>query len=151
MQLWDLMLHLKSLLWCLGKDGKRYNLRLIVDCLHSRHIPESIQRTPLGHNLHYLIQELAEQGGLQSLLIVLRKIPQSKVTTSTPLGQIELGQYLQAVKSKEDLPSGTYGVVSFIDDGIHGLFYLESKGLVERKIEPDQVKIIMGTTIKDER
>lgn len=144
----DLMLHLKSLLWCLSKDGKRYNLNLIMDCLHSRQVPESIQRTPLGRNLNFLIDELTCCGGFPSLLSALKKIPQCDCCVDTPLGQIEMGQYLMNTQKIEELPAGMYGVASFISGGsLMGLFYCEGAGIVEKSFSLAQIKLIEGTLI----
>lgn len=145
----DLMLHLKSLLWCLSKDSKRYNLNLIMDSLNSRQVPESIQRTPLGRNLIFLIDELTCCGGFPSLLSALRKIPQSECCIDTPLGQIEMGQYLTNIENIEDLPAGCYGVASFTSkDCLMGLFYCEGAGIVEKKFNLAQIKLIEGTLIE---
>ena len=144
----DLMLHLKSLLWCLAKDSKRYNLNLIMDSLNSRQVPESIQRTPLGRNLLFLIDELACCGGFPDVLSALKKIPKCECSIDTLMGPIEMGQYLVTIKKIEQLPVGSYGVISFISkDRLMGLFYSEGAGIVEKKFKMDQIKIIKGTLI----
>jgi hypothetical protein len=147
MLLRDLMLHLKSLLWCLNKDRERYNIKMILDCLHSLHVPESIRRTPLGQNLNYLIEELSGRGGLGSLLTVLRRLSKSRITLDCPLGSVELGQYLVSIQDIGNLPEGTYGVISFLDSDLYGLFFHEGLGLIEKKVLPEQVKVIYGTII----
>ena len=147
MVLRDLLLHLKSLIWCLNKDRERYNLRLILDSLNARHVPESVQSAHLGQNLNYLIQSLASQGSLQTLVHSLRRIRKSEVESAGALGDIELGHYLKTKKAMEDIPRGSYGVVSFLGKAIHGLFYVEGRGLVERTVNPNQVDVIFGTTI----
>jgi hypothetical protein len=143
----DLMLHLKSLLWCLNKDRERYNIKMILDCLHSRHVPESIHRTPLGQNLNYLIEALSGHGGLGSLQAALRRLSESQITMDCPLGAVELGQYLVSIKEVGNLPMGTYGVISYLGRDFYGLFFHEGNGLIEKKILPEQVKVIYGTTI----
>ncbi len=153
MMLRDLLLHLKSLIWCLNKDRKRYNLRLILDSLNARHVPESIQSAPLGQNLNYLIQNLAPQGSLQTLVHSLHRIRKSDVKSEGALGDLELGHYLKTKRAVEEIPPGSYGVVSFLGnviDGlnvINGLFYVEGRGLMEKTISPEQVDVIFGTTI----
>ncbi|MCX7000145.1 MAG: hypothetical protein NT106_07615 [Candidatus Sumerlaeota bacterium] len=147
MLLRDLMLHLKSLLWCLNKDRERYNIKMILDCLHSLHVPESIHRTPLGQNLNYLIEELSSHGGLGSLPAVLRRLSESRITLDCPLGSVELGQYLVSIQEVGKLPRGTYGVISYLGRDLYGLFYHEGQGLIEKKVLPEQVKVIYGTTI----
>jgi len=147
MSLRDLMLHLKSLLWCLNKDRERYNIKMILDCLYSLHVPESIHRTPLGQNLNYLIEELSGHGGLGSLPAVLRRLSESRITLDCPLGSVELGQYLVSIQEVGKLPMGTYGVISYLGRDLYGLFFHEGQGLIEKKVLPEQVKVIYGTTI----
>jgi len=144
----DLFLHLKSLIWCLNKNGDRYNLKMILDSLNARHIPESIQMTPLGRNLTYLIHELSTRGGVQPLLKTLRKIRSSETGQKTPEGEIELGQYLQTTRDLDELPPGTFGVISFLGPIMRGLFYLEDRGLVEKPVTLSQVRVLPGTTIE---
>jgi len=143
----DLMLHLKSLLWCLNKDRKRYNLRVIIDCLNARHVPESIRGTPLGKNLNYLIDQLSASGSLAVLLNTIKRISQSKQRLKTTSGNIELGQYLKTIKTLDSIPPGSFGVVSFLGESIYGLFYLDNRGILEKKVMSDQVEIILGTRI----
>jgi len=143
----DLMLHLKSLLWCLNKDRERYHLRVILNSLKARHVPVSIQGTPLGQNLNFLIQELDSRGGLQPLLDALNNIARSEQRLSLEKGEIEVGQYLKVLKPFDDVPAGSYGVFCFLGDTIQGLFYVEGQGLRKGDITLDRIKVIVGTSI----
>jgi hypothetical protein len=143
----DLMLHLKSLVWCLASHKHRYNLRLVLDSLNARHVPESIQGTTLGQNLNYLIFELNNRGELHGLLITLQKIEKSKSSINKGTVVLELGQYIRAEVAFNGIPKGSFGVISFIDTEVFGLFYIEGKGLVERIIKMKLIKIIRGTFI----
>jgi len=143
----DLMLHLKSLLWCLNKDRERYNLRVILDSLNARHVPVSIQGTPLGNNLNFLIYELNARGGIDPLLDVLQNISTSNQKLARDCVEIEVGQYLKTLKPIEDVPAGSCGVICFLGKTIQGLFYVENLGLRKKDIILDQVKVIYGTFI----
>lgn len=143
----DLMLHLKSLIWCLSKDRERYNLRLVLDCLHAGHVPESIQGTPLGKNLVYLIHELSFCGGHKVLLNTLKQIPKSEIRIIIPAGELELGQYILTKKKIGLAPQGSYGVVSFLGDPMRGLFYIENAGIAEAAFSLDDIEIHKGIMI----
>jgi hypothetical protein len=143
----DVMLHLKSLIWCLSKDRQRYNLHLVLDCLHARHVPVSIQGTPLGRNLAYLIHELSCCESIYVLLNTLKMIPVSEIRIITPAGEFELGQYLKTREKIGLVPPDSYGVVSFLGDAMRGLFYIEDCGMAEEPFSLDQVEVHMGITI----
>ena len=146
----ELMLHMKSLFWCLKKDRERYNIKLIVDCLNAGHVPESIQGTHLGQNLNYLIRELSQRGGVRPLLSALRRISNSKTRMKISSGNIELGQYLKTTKQVGEIPIGSYGVVTFLQKSIKGLFFVEDNSkseLISRDVSEHQVRVICGTSI----
>jgi len=143
----DLMLHLKSLLWCLNKDRERYHLRVILDSLKAHHLPVSIQGTPLGKNLNFLIHEMDARGGLLPLLDALQNISASRQKLVFDSGEIEVGQYLKALTPLEEVPAGSYGVFCFLGETIQGLFYVVNLGLRKKDISLDQVKVIYGTAI----
>lgn len=147
MEIKDFMLHLKSLIWCLNKDRRRYNLKLIIDSLHSSHVPESIQSTTLGQNLIYLNHELATCGGKNFLVQSLKNLPSSRTTRKTSFGEIEVGQYLRALKNIDGVPRDNCGVISYLGKNMKGLFYIPDSGLIEVEVDPEDVQVIEGTCI----
>ncbi|MBN1903288.1 hypothetical protein JW926_18355 [Candidatus Sumerlaeota bacterium] len=141
------MLNLKSLIWCLSKDRHRYNLRLVLDSIYAKHIPVSIQGTPLGRNLTYLIHEMSCCEGLYVLLNTLKKLPGSEIRINTPIGELELGHYLKTRENIGFVPKDSYGVVSFLGSEMRGLFYDEKQGMIEASFRRDQVEVHYGTSI----
>ncbi len=144
----DLMLHLKSLLFSINRDRKRYNLRMIEDCLLSQSVPVSLQKTTLGQNLNYLIHAITRPEGLKVLLNGLRVIMKHEQPARESGSGFDIGMYIQLVKAYPGLSRGTHGVVLFPGDTIRALFWRDSDmALVEQVVSPADITLIQGTTI----
>jgi hypothetical protein len=159
-ELQRVLLHIKSLVWCLSKASQRYNLSLIVACLSERRVLDPLRNTNLGDNLTYLLSALKHPQDLQVLVSCLQELPKSQSQLRMEKQQYEIGHYLEAL---EDLtppcagvpvPKGSYGIISWLKEPavplgrhIRGLFYVEESGLIETIIEPQQVRVIYGTMI----
>jgi hypothetical protein len=146
-ELQKLLLHIKSLVWCLTKASKSYNLGLIIWSLRERRVLEPLRDTNVGKNLEYIISSLKRPQDMSTLISCLEQLPESSSDARYKDDRFEIGHYLQALQNLDSVPKDTYGVISWLNNYIRGLFYIEGKGLVETKVEPEQVRVIYGTMI----
>jgi hypothetical protein len=142
-----LLLHVKSLVWCLNKAQQHYNLGLITVSLESGKVIDVLRDTNLGDNLAYLLSTLTDRRDIETLIGCLRRVPDSAAARHINDMHYEVGHYLQTLEDVDNVPRGSYGIISFLGGKIKGLFYVENKGLVETVISPSSVKIIYGTIV----
>jgi hypothetical protein len=142
-----LLLHIKSLVWCLNKAQQQYNVTLMTASLENGSVIDALRDTNLGDNLAYLLSTLPPGRDIQTLIGCLRQVPASAPAHHIGEMHYEVGHYLQTLENVNNVPKGSYGIISFLGDQTKGLFYVEKKGLVETLITWPSVKVIYGTRI----
>ncbi len=147
MDLRKLLLHIKSLVWCLNKAQQHYNLTLITASLENGRVIDALRDTNLGDNLAYLLSTLTDRRDIQTLIGCLQRVPASTSARQIDDMHYEVGHYLQTLEDVDDVPGGSYGIISFLGGKLKGLFYVENKGLVETVISTSNVRVIYGTRI----
>lgn len=147
MDLRKLLLHMKSLVWCLNKAQQHYNLTLITASLENGTVIDALRDTNLGDNLAYLLSALTDRRDIQTLIGCLKRVPASSPARQINDMHYEVGHYLQTLEDVNNVPKGSYGIISFLGDRIKGLFYVENTGLVETVISTSNVRVIYGTRV----
>lgn len=151
------LLHIKALIWCLGKASERYNLVTIEEALRQRKIPLSLMHSTVGQNLSFILRFLPVEAEVETLIRALETAVDDiqlrggqKPEIKHPLGTIvcEVGHYLQALEDiSGGVPQGTYGVLCALSNNLKGLFYVQAQGLKLVEFSPEKVRFIFGTTI----
>lgn len=138
------LLHLKSLFWCLHEMGGHYNLNLALHSLDRRALHPDVANSHLGDNLEYLLSVFGE-GDTARLQDALRRMTDSKAGVDIDGKHFEIGHYIQALEDFGPIVEGAYGIICSVSPRLNGLFLLDGPHLLQTPFAPSNVRTIFGT------
>lgn len=140
--------HIKCLVRCLRWDCEKYDIGLIVSSLEKRNVSPDIADSPLGKNIKYILENLAD-GDIKTLLKSLKDVsPRKAVLAKALREQDEVGNYVKAVKGAKSVPPESYGIIFKKTDKLFGLFLDSSTDtLFIKEVVLSDVNFIPGKNI----
>ncbi|MEW6234929.1 MAG: hypothetical protein AB1656_06040 [Candidatus Omnitrophota bacterium] len=149
----NFLLYLKALIWSVYVSYKDSTVALIAQCLREGSAGENypeFRDSHLGDCLRTIIQSLPRTEDRNALAACLQKVKSGEASMVYRNMVIEVGHYVTARETIEDVPENCYGVVYFLASAKIDVLFRKPDGTLSAQcVFPFQIMPVYTLTVPD--